>query len=171
MLRQRRTAPRRSRQCARQIVLPSAGSRGGMQFRTDNAGSLKGIDLIGTKAKLREQLRVVLAKQRSAPAMKVIGAGRKPHRQRAVARRSNHGMLNLLEEAAELQLLEVRLAVWLEHLAHRDPGPPQAIHDSPGRTLPAPALQLRIDLVVPLAASCCSREVRIVRPVGSANGA
>ena len=56
--------------------------------------------------------------------MEPDGAGRKPHRHRAVRRGFVDGVADIFEEAAELQLRDFGLSMWLHHLGDRNTGVP-----------------------------------------------
>src|SRR6201999_2545094 len=83
----------------------------------DDAVGLQGLDLGLRKTQCGEKLAIVFTEQRCMPAVDPIGPPRETHRECAVARGSDHRMMELFEEATRRQLGHVGLVVGLHHLA------------------------------------------------------
>ena len=94
------------------------------QAPADHAVGFQLGDLLVAEPDFGEQLMVVLTQQRRRMQMEPVGAGRKPHRHRTVWRGCVDRVADVLEEAAELQLRDLGLAMRLHHFGDRNTGIP-----------------------------------------------
>ena len=78
-------------------------------------------------------------------------------------------MADVFEEAAECQLWQFGLAVWLHHLADGHACTPQPFDDLIACALCAPVGEVLVDEVVMFAAPGGGRQRRIHRPFGLAD--
>ena len=138
-----------------------SGTRPVTPCSSSSASSSSGIP------RLRSTSVGVLAQQRRVAAVEALRAPREPDGQGAVAGHSRHGMIDVLEEPAELQLRQRRLIVGLQHLGDGDAGSPQAVDDLVAGPRPAPDRQLGVDGVVVRSPTGNRRERRLDGPVGS----
>src|SRR6266480_620255 len=100
----------------------------------------------------------------------MVGAAREPHGKRAVSGWPDHWMGHVFEEAAELQLCQLGLPVWLDDLADWDTGIPQALDDVVGLIRAAPLSQVLVDPVVLPRPSGRGRECGVRRPLRLTEG-
>ncbi len=146
---------RRSGQGAGSKAIPQGygvGSTRGLSPRderaTDDTVCLERVDLRSAEAELAEKFPVVLSEQRGVSGVQPLRTACEPHRQRAVARGPDHGMLYLFEEATEFERRQLGLVVRLHDGAYGHTGRPEQCDHLVRLFVTAPVLQAGVDLVV-----------------------